>query len=158
MLTENELPTLAETLGLAKPRTPRAAEDSAHGERSLTKAPSGGDVRQWEALGMSRATWYRRGKPTTKPQRALTQRAMAESLGVSLRTIQRDDAIIKRKVVADIREARAEGREIDHAWVNERWASHKAAMLRGRETKAFATIEAGLEVVQRLEALKRGLS
>ena len=23
----------------------------------------------WEAIGMSRATWYRRGKPTEKPKR-----------------------------------------------------------------------------------------
>lgn len=35
---------------------------------SLKNPPDGGEVRRpWEAIGMSRATWYRKGKPTEKP-------------------------------------------------------------------------------------------
>jgi hypothetical protein len=30
---------------------------------SLTDPPSGGQLRQWEALGMSRASWYLHGRP-----------------------------------------------------------------------------------------------
>jgi len=30
---------------------------------SLTDPPHGGKVRPWEAVGMTRATWYRKGKP-----------------------------------------------------------------------------------------------
>jgi hypothetical protein len=33
----------------------------------LTNPPNGGKLRQWEAIGMSRASWYRHGKPTEKP-------------------------------------------------------------------------------------------
>lgn len=39
---------------------------------------------------MSRATWYRRGKPTSKPERR-TQKQEAEALGVSIRTLYRHD-------------------------------------------------------------------
>ena len=38
---------------------------------------------------MSRATWYRRGRPMTKPKPALRQPQLAASLGLSLRTFQR---------------------------------------------------------------------
>ena len=37
---------------------------------------------------MSRATWYRHGKPVTKPQR-MTQARLAARLETSVRTIQR---------------------------------------------------------------------
>jgi hypothetical protein len=40
---------------------------------------------------MSRASWYRHGKPEKKPER-LTDRAIAEERGVSLRTFQRHEA------------------------------------------------------------------
>jgi len=64
---------------------------------NLTSAPDGGKVRQWEALGMSRASWYRHGKPTEKPMRRgqgpFSQRKMAAGNHVSLRTQQRMDRI-----------------------------------------------------------------
>jgi hypothetical protein len=46
-------------------------------------------MRPWERLDMSRATWYRHGKPKKKPRRPKTQRDLARSWGVSLRTVQR---------------------------------------------------------------------
>jgi hypothetical protein len=73
---------------------------------SLTNPPSGGEMRlpdaqskPWEALGISRATWYRRGKPTEKPIRRghgpFSQRKNAASIHVSLRTMQRIDRIME---------------------------------------------------------------
>jgi len=36
--------------------------------------PDGGKMRrQWEAIGMSRASWYRHGKPAEKPEAKITQ-------------------------------------------------------------------------------------
>jgi hypothetical protein len=42
----------------------------------------------WIAIGMSRATWYRHGKPTEKP-RKMTQRQVAASMQIGVRTLQR---------------------------------------------------------------------
>jgi hypothetical protein len=56
---------------------------------SPTSAPDGGKVRPWEAIGMSRATWYRRGKPTTKPTPLITQAQIAKMFGSSVRSMQR---------------------------------------------------------------------
>ena len=42
----------------------------------------------WLALGISRATWYRLGKPDRKPRR-MTQAQIANQTGVSLRSFQR---------------------------------------------------------------------
>ena len=42
----------------------------------------------WDKIGMSRASWYRHGKPTTKPVR-VTQKRAAAAVGVSVRTAQR---------------------------------------------------------------------
>jgi hypothetical protein len=42
----------------------------------------------WEAIGMSRATWYRHGKPSEKPKR-ITVADAARAAGVSTRTHQR---------------------------------------------------------------------
>ena len=68
----------------------------------LNSPPHGGIVRQnkpWEAIGISRATWYRRGKPTEKPPRRgqgpFSQRKMAAGNRVSLRTQQRLDRIME---------------------------------------------------------------
>jgi predicted DNA-binding transcriptional regulator AlpA len=44
--------------------------------------------RLWELLGISRATWYRHGKPDGLPNRT-TQAEMATRYGWSVRTIQR---------------------------------------------------------------------
>src|SRR5262245_3686634 len=64
----------------------------------------------WEAIGMSRATWYRLGKPTEKPARTAPLREMAEAFGVSLRTIQRDRVrTISEAIEAERRKAKAEG-------------------------------------------------
>jgi len=66
---------------------------------SLRNPPRGGTVRQWEALGMSRASWYRHGKPAEKPtqrgQGPFSQRKMAAGNRVSLRTQQRIARIIE---------------------------------------------------------------
>ena len=42
----------------------------------------------WTVLGISRATWYRHGKPTKKPIRE-TQATFALQTGRSVRTLQR---------------------------------------------------------------------
>jgi hypothetical protein len=54
-------------------------------------------MRPWERLEMSRATWYRHGKPKKKPRRPKTQRDLARERGVSLRTVQRRAAALNRR-------------------------------------------------------------
>jgi hypothetical protein len=51
-------------------------------------------LKPWEGLGISRATWYRHGQPTTKPSR-VTQAEMARIGRISLRTLQRTARIQK---------------------------------------------------------------
>ena len=51
----------------------------------------------WEAIGISRATWYRHGKPTEKPRKP-SLAAAARAAGVSTRTAQR----IERVMAADM--------------------------------------------------------
>jgi hypothetical protein len=58
------------------------------------KKKIGGMLRQqpWEVIGISRATWYRYGKPTSKPEKRPTQKENAAKHSVSLsylRTLQR---------------------------------------------------------------------
>jgi hypothetical protein len=68
----------------------------------LNSAPNGADLRQkpWEAVGMSRATWYRRGKPDEKwPDRAEARAnglklRMGMSGARSLRTLQRFERVL----------------------------------------------------------------
>jgi hypothetical protein len=48
----------------------------------------------WERIGVSRATWYRQGKPTTKPTR-ITQKQLAEQWDISLRRLQRASRILR---------------------------------------------------------------
>jgi hypothetical protein len=43
----------------------------------------------WEAIGMSRASWYRHGNPTEKPPRPSSVANEARKAGVSVRTHQR---------------------------------------------------------------------
>jgi uncharacterized protein YoaH (UPF0181 family) len=86
---------------------------------SPANPPSGGKVRQpWLALGMSRATWYRLGKPSEKPQR-VTQKNLAKIMGASVRTIQRDAAQMReedrKKRVARVHEYMAQGYSQDEA-------------------------------------------
>lgn len=57
----------------------------------LKTLPDGSFVRQvtpWAVIGMSRASWYRHGKPEIKPKRR-TRAALARSVGVSVRTVYR---------------------------------------------------------------------
>jgi hypothetical protein len=59
---------------------------------SLNIPPIGGKVRQkpWEAIGMSRASWYRHGKPSSNPRLSrLTHEFLAKANGIPLRTFQR---------------------------------------------------------------------
>jgi len=65
-------------------------------EINLTNPPIGGEaIRPWETIGMSRATWYRRGKPTTKPTPRITQAHAAKTMNVSLRTVQRAARVLR---------------------------------------------------------------
>ena len=53
--------------------------------------PDGSIVRQvtpWAAAGMSRASWYRHGKPEVRPKRQ-TRAALARKYGVSERSLYR---------------------------------------------------------------------
>jgi hypothetical protein len=65
--------------------------------KNLNDPPIGGEVRQspWEALGISRATWYRRGKPAESWSRPTQKMAIAGSK-MSLRTFQRMMRIIRK--------------------------------------------------------------
>src|SRR6516162_3535779 len=56
---------------------------------TLKNPPDGGKVRPWEAMGMSRATWYRRGKPTHDFREFMSQRGYAERNCSSTRSAQR---------------------------------------------------------------------
>jgi hypothetical protein len=62
---------------------------------SPTSAPHGGKLKPWEAVGMSRTSWYRHGRPDTKPE-CSNQRATAKAFGMSVRTIQRAAAAVRR--------------------------------------------------------------
>jgi hypothetical protein len=86
---------------------------------------------------MSRASWYRHGKPTTKPEPKVTRRHLAEALGISVRTVQRDRAAAKWKTVTEIRQAKAEGRGLDVAAVDQLFTSHVIAKCRERETAVW---------------------
>ena len=84
---------------------------------SPTNPPDGGKARQpWLALGRSRATWYRRGKPSEKPQPRLRQKDIAEILGVSVRTVQRDRAAERAKFIAKMRAYMAKGHSFEEAF------------------------------------------
>jgi hypothetical protein len=48
----------------------------------------------WAKIGMSRATWYRHGKPATKP-RKVTQAQIAATMKVSVRTMQRTKRVAR---------------------------------------------------------------
>jgi hypothetical protein len=48
----------------------------------------------WQALGMSRATWYRHGKPTERPWRLSIEQA-AMVMNVSVRSIESAQRVIK---------------------------------------------------------------
>jgi predicted nucleotidyltransferase len=67
----------------------------------MRQKPSITSAQPWAAIGMSRASWYRAGKPTTKPKR-YTHAEIAKITGWSIRTIQRDLAEQKRERIARI--------------------------------------------------------
>ena len=88
--------------------------------KRLTSPPSGGKLRQWEAIGMSRAGWYRYGKPTENPRlKRVTQKQLAKTLNVSIRTIQRDAASVRederKKRVAMVHRYMGQGYTQDEA-------------------------------------------
>ena len=60
-------------------------------------------AKPWEAIGISRATWYRHGKPTENPPRTSIARAARTMGASSTRTFQR----IHRVMAADMDLARA---------------------------------------------------
>jgi hypothetical protein len=99
-------------------------------------------VSRWEAVGMSRASWYRRGKPTAKPRPKITQKRMAEAFGVSLRTIQRDRAVALHKAFAEEGpKAEAEDRAINFNKIRTDAASHFADTLCRRETAVLDNLD-----------------
>lgn len=51
----------------------------------------------WEALGMSRATWYRHGKPAEKiePLMDCSCAAVARHDGISIRTVHRMNRVLR---------------------------------------------------------------
>ena len=68
-------------------------------DKRLSFPPCGGVMRQmteapWLALGISRATWYRLGKPTTRRPRQ-TQAMTAKRAGFSLRSMQRASRVAR---------------------------------------------------------------
>jgi predicted DNA-binding transcriptional regulator YafY len=63
---------------------------------------------------MSRASWYRHGKPAEKPWR-VTQEQLAKHLNVSVRTIQRDAAAIRAERVEKVRDYMAKGHSFEQA-------------------------------------------
>jgi hypothetical protein len=76
---------------------------------SLNNPPNGGEVRQpdakakpWQALGISRATYYRKGKPEKMPSIRWKQADRARvGGGLSIRTIQRAD-FVRRYGIGDL--------------------------------------------------------
>ena len=106
--------------------TEQGLDVQTRGLSSQISAKLGGKVRQpdtptkpWLALGMSRATWYRLGKPSEKPEPRLTQKDIAEILHTSVRTVQRDRAEERekerKKRIARVREYMAQGYSQDEA-------------------------------------------
>jgi hypothetical protein len=65
----------------------------------------------WTAIGMSRASWYRHGKPTTKPVKT-TDAQLAKQLNIKLRTLQRAKRLY---AYPELREAIERGELTAHA-------------------------------------------
>src|SRR5262245_7517520 len=113
-------------------------------DKRLKSAPSGADLRQkpWEAVGMSRATWYRRGKPTEKWRDRAEARAAGLRLRMgmagarSLRTLQRFERVLRK----DMDLARAIGQRLVSTAFADRIVSdrrrHKAVRKWLKEQKA----------------------
>jgi hypothetical protein len=81
----------------------QAGIEMSEGE-SLRNPPIDGNMRQqkpWEALGMSRATYYRHGKPAADNRDFFCQAARARMVSASTRTIQRED-FIKRYGIPEL--------------------------------------------------------
>ena len=52
----------------------------------------------WESIGISRATWYRHGKPTKKAKPRQTVDAAAKAMGDTKRTYQRKMRVLASKL------------------------------------------------------------
>lgn len=88
---------------------------------SLKELPRGSIMRQnapWVALGMSRASWYRQGKPATKPPKPETRAEFARRLNVSQRTLY-------RAIKADKDERAARWRKHQDGWLREALKKHQ---------------------------------
>jgi hypothetical protein len=90
--------------GIMRQRRSELAEKSNGGVSE--KRHDGEQLRRkpWEAIGMSRGSWYRHGKPTEKPKRT-THKDVAKSFGVSLRTVQRAYTIRSRERREELHQA-----------------------------------------------------
>ena len=88
-------------------------------------------LKQWEAIGMSRASWYRHGKPSEKPDRRITQASIAKITGASLRTIQRDAANARQD------ERKANIKRV-HEYMAQGYSQDEACHLRAAELRATA--------------------
>ncbi len=78
--------------------SPDSTADNLTNPPSLKNSPIGDKVRQkpWEATGISRASWYRHGKPAVNPKlKRVTQSDIARLADVKPRTAQRFFRIMK---------------------------------------------------------------
>jgi hypothetical protein len=97
----------------------------------------------WTAIGMSRATWYRHGKPATKPDRPKTNAEIARSISVSLRTLYRARKEFKDNRIARLREYQLplvrklleERPGISDEQINDMWKAHLDSLSDGQLAK-----------------------
>jgi hypothetical protein len=105
------------------------------GASCLTVLPGGTNMRQdtpWAAIGISRASWYRHGKPATKPNRLETKAEMARRIGVSLRTLYRAQkqyidqrtARLRQYQEAVLRKLLEKHPGISDEQINDMWKAH----------------------------------
>jgi hypothetical protein len=96
----------------------------------IMRQPTISSAKPWAAIGMSRASWYRHGKPEHKPERE-TCASIAELTGWSVRTIQRDSAAHQRQRMAKVREYLDQGFSLEDALAREqRECSAEVARIR----------------------------
>jgi hypothetical protein len=108
-------------------------------------------TKPWDAIGMSRAGWYRHGKPDAKTRR-MTVKQIAAALGCGVRTIERDLAERRNEMREVVARLRALGCEVTPEIAVEIWQSHKAANGRDRETRIAETTRIILEGVSQKSA------
>lgn len=67
-----------------------------------TGPPAMERAKPWAAAGMSRASWYRHGKPVARPMRA-TMEGRAKEAGASVRTLYRAQQVQRGYAGRDLR-------------------------------------------------------